>query len=158
MNLRFTIVLMLFAFTGMNAQQNSFIIKNVEPVQYEKKDDALKILSFVKSPQIAGKHLKALLDGKETEIIHTVSPDSILLWLPLIGDTYVLEFLEDGKVFNKQTVSAMIPKDWGYFQRGTIHIIQSSHQDIAWMDTPEYCREERIEDIIVPALDMMQTD
>jgi alpha-mannosidase len=26
------------------------------------------------------------------------------------------------------------------------------------MDTPEYCREERIEDIIVPALDMMQTD
>ena len=158
MNLRFAIVLMLLIYTELNAQQNSFIIKNVEPVQYEKKDGALKMLSFVKSDRIANTRLKVLLDGQEIETFKTASPDSVLIWLPLIGETNVLEFLDGKKTLNKQTVSAMIPSDWGYFQQGTIHIIQSSHQDVAWMDTPEYCREERIEEIVVPALDMMKED
>ena len=158
MNRRCIIVLILLIYTGLNAQQNSFIIKNVEPVQYEKKDGALKMLSFVKSDRIANTRLKVLLDGQEIETFKTASPDSVLIWLPLIGETNVLEFLDGKKTLNKQTVSAMIPSDWGYFQQGTIHIIQSSHQDVAWMDTPEYCREERIEEIVVPALDMMKED
>jgi len=30
-----------------------------------------------------------------------------------------------------------------YFAKGVIHIIPSSHQDIAWMDSPENCKIER---------------
>ncbi len=29
--------------------------------------------------------------------------------------------------------------EWGYFSGGAIHIISTSHQDIAWMDSPETC-------------------
>jgi hypothetical protein len=46
----------------------------------------------------------------------------------------------------------------GYFQNGTVLIISSSHQDTAWMDTPAACRKFRIEQNIMPALDMMRKD
>jgi alpha-mannosidase len=141
-----------------HAQISSFIIKPVAPIKYEKQNGSLQILSYIKSNELKP-NLKARLDGKEIAITKTTSPDSILVWLPLIGDKNVIEICDHkGKTINKQMVSAIIPKDWGYFQNGTIHIIQSSHQDIAWMNTPEYCREERIEDIIIPALDIMKKD
>lgn len=41
---------------------------------------------------------------------------------------------------------------------GTINIVSSSHQDTAWMDTPAYCRNFRIEQNIIPALEMMKKD
>ncbi len=39
-----------------------------------------------------------------------------------------------------------------YFTGGIIHVVPSSHQDIAWMDTPEKCIEFRDERMITPAL------
>jgi len=159
MNKKFLIALALLAASGLKAQHSSFVIKNVEPVKYEKKDGSLKILSYIKTGKVNSTDLQVKLDGKEISVTATNSPDSILVWLPLIGDTNTLEISNNkGNVINKQVVSAPIPKDWGYFQNGTIHIIQSSHQDIAWMNTPEYCREERIEDIIIPALNIMKED
>ncbi|MCX6560270.1 MAG: glycosyl hydrolase-related protein [Candidatus Aminicenantes bacterium] len=38
-----------------------------------------------------------------------------------------------------------------------IHILSSSHQDIAWMDSPEACMKYRDENCITPALEMMRT-
>lgn len=38
-----------------------------------------------------------------------------------------------------------------------IHILSSSHQDIAWMDSPEACMTYRDESCITPALEMMRT-
>ncbi|MEI6647142.1 MAG: glycosyl hydrolase-related protein [bacterium] len=46
----------------------------------------------------------------------------------------------------------------GYFQRGELRIVSSSHQDTAWMDTPDFCRRFRIEQNIMPALEMMKKD
>ena len=46
----------------------------------------------------------------------------------------------------------------GYFQGGELRIVSSSHQDTAWMDTPDFCRRFRIEQNILPALDMMKKD
>ncbi len=40
----------------------------------------------------------------------------------------------------------------------TLHLIISTHQDIAWMDSPEQCIKERDEKILAPALDVMKTD
>ncbi|MEW6071850.1 MAG: discoidin domain-containing protein [Planctomycetota bacterium] len=41
---------------------------------------------------------------------------------------------------------------------GAIGIVSSSHQDTAWMDTPDFCRRFRIEQNILPALEMMAKD
>ncbi len=38
-----------------------------------------------------------------------------------------------------------------------VHILSSSHQDIAWMDSPEACIKYRDESCITPALEMMRT-
>lgn len=39
-----------------------------------------------------------------------------------------------------------------------IHIIQSSHEDIAWMDSPQQCIENRDRHIVTPVLDRMKDD
>jgi len=41
---------------------------------------------------------------------------------------------------------------------GTVAIVSSSHQDTAWMDTPAFCRNFRVEQNILPALEMMAKD
>ncbi len=40
----------------------------------------------------------------------------------------------------------------------SLRIISSSHQDIAWMDSPEKCAAYRDENVITPALEMMARD
>ena len=42
-----------------------------------------------------------------------------------------------------------------YFKDGRIYLINSSHQDIAWMDSPEECIRFRDERMITPALQRM---
>jgi len=46
----------------------------------------------------------------------------------------------------------------GYFDGGEVRIVSSSHQDTAWMDTPAACRRFRVENNIMPALEMMRKD
>ena len=41
---------------------------------------------------------------------------------------------------------------------GSVEIVSSSHQDTAWMDTPDFCRNFRVEQNILPALEMMAKD
>ncbi|MFI5384594.1 MAG: discoidin domain-containing protein [Fimbriimonadales bacterium] len=43
-------------------------------------------------------------------------------------------------------------------QGGAIHLVSSSHQDVAWIDTPEWCQENRTKLILGPAIDMMERD
>ena len=45
-----------------------------------------------------------------------------------------------------------------YFSPGSVRSVSSSHQDTAWMDTPAFCREFRVERNILPALEMMRKD
>ena len=78
------------------------------------------------------------------------------LFLPLVGKEAELKFTTtDNKIATRQLFNPLVSSDWGYFSKGKIHIICSSHQDIAWMNTPDSCREERIHDIIIPALDQI---
>jgi alpha-mannosidase len=39
-----------------------------------------------------------------------------------------------------------------------LHFIVSTHQDIAWMDSPEQCIKDRDEKILTPTLDIMKSD
>jgi len=43
-----------------------------------------------------------------------------------------------------------------FYQGSTLDIISSSHQDIAWMNSPEACMEYRDKQCITPALEMMR--
>ncbi len=45
---------------------------------------------------------------------------------------------------------------WDYFANGEIFIVASSHNDIAWFDTPEKTTEFREKDCLLPALDRMK--
>lgn len=42
-----------------------------------------------------------------------------------------------------------------FYKGGRLHIISSSHQDIAWMNSPQACMEYRDSHCITPALEMM---
>jgi alpha-mannosidase len=46
--------------------------------------------------------------------------------------------------------------NYSYFTNGQIHVVSSSHQDIAWMDTPDKCIELRDVKMITPALKRME--
>ncbi len=46
--------------------------------------------------------------------------------------------------------------NWGYFVNGTVHLICSSHNDIAWFDTPAATIAWRDEKSITPALERMK--
>jgi alpha-mannosidase len=46
-------------------------------------------------------------------------------------------------------------QDVPYFKGGSLHIVNSSHQDIAWMDSPDECIRFRDEQMITPALQRM---
>ncbi|GAB3656579.1 alpha-mannosidase [Echinicola sediminis] len=123
------------------------------PIDYKKTGNQVLAKAKIFIPDELGK-TEIILDGipLKTEVY---SKDTLSVWVPLIGKSSTLTINSKGKKQTKAIFEPIIPSDWGYFQNGTVHIIVSSHQDIAWMNTPEYCREERIHDIILPALDTM---
>ncbi|MEO8174691.1 MAG: glycoside hydrolase family 38 C-terminal domain-containing protein, partial [Sediminibacterium sp.] len=48
--------------------------------------------------------------------------------------------------------------DHSYFKNGTISIVSSSHQDIAWMDSIGACEAFRDEKMLTPVLEIMKTN
>lgn len=140
-----------------SAQVGSSVkISPVSPAKYKQENGTYSLLSYMKGKALQAKGLKGFVDGKETEVQPTEQSDSVLIWLPMIGERSVIKLKSGKKTILEQVHVPAIPSDWGYFKNGTIHIIQSSHQDIAWMNTPDYCREDRINQIILPALEMMK--
>ncbi len=81
--------------------------------------------------------------------------------LPLVGNPGFLKIAKvekKKKIVQEQYYEPLIPADWDYFGDGKIHVISSSHQDIAWMNTPDSCRHERVHEIIVPALNLIEEE
>lgn len=153
------LILAFFLSTAVGLKAQNTIVGATEPMTYAKKDGRLKIHSYIKLNTKDFKGLlKAKLDGNDLKLQKTDVSDSLLVWLPMIGEKNVLEVYAGNKKLADQVLTPLIPADWGYFQRGTIHIIQSSHQDIGWMDTPDYCRKDRINETIIPALEIMKKD
>jgi alpha-mannosidase len=57
------------------------------------------------------------------------------------------------------TTGPDLPKiNWGYFSGGTVCLVSSSHQDIAWLDTPAQCEINRDVQTISPALELMRAE
>jgi len=157
-----SIVFVLLMATGFLFSQNigtqeTILIDYNKPYEYIWKDNKLlaKASLSLKKPAF---YTKAQLEnGYSSKIDY--KGGKAWVWLPVIGQPEMIEIIASNRKFNRaQLFTPLITSDWDYFKEGTFHIISSSHQDIAWMDTPEYCRHERVDNIIAPALDIMKTD
>jgi alpha-mannosidase len=130
-----------------------------KPYKYELIDGTYKVQAIVKGLS-SEKGLEVLFND-ESLLLERSENGSVQIWLPLVGDPGVMGITRtDGKkkVVSKQHFEPLIPADWDYFGKGKIHVISSSHQDIAWMNTPDSCRHERVHDIVVPALDLIESE
>jgi alpha-mannosidase len=58
----------------------------------------------------------------------------------------------------QSTGKISISSSSNFFDGGTVHIISSSHQDIAWMDSPQYCRSWREINNTAPCLEIMRNN
>ena len=137
--------------------QKEIAISYFKPYQYANNNGQRVAKAWLKD-SVLGDNFSVFLDGKE---INTTKTDSgtVELFLPLVGKAGEMVIYSNpkskNKILAKQVFKPLVSSDWGYFGKGTVHIICSSHQDIAWMNTPDSCREERIHKIVIPALDLI---
>ena len=147
-----------------------FRIIDKNGVQYSKKLIAAEQTSYAeitmgkRHPEKLSAPIKVQIDNKTIDLIdslyssvekHTFYRDGLLaLQKKMVNHknhifescgSYVIDIPEElNKVANS------------YFKDGIVHLITSSHQDIAWMDEPKSCIEQRDTNIITPALELLE--
>jgi len=153
MKLRCLSFVIIACFITISAYSQAYTIVYPKPIAYIKKNG-----EFFTNAIIVYKADKTGLsiEFNNKPISYTVESDSLRAVLPLIGSPGMLVFKQKNLVVAMQSFSPYVAADWGYFKNGTIDVISSSHQDIAWMNTPDSCMMERIEKIIVPAFDIAE--
>jgi len=62
------------------------------------------------------------------------------------------------RIYRPETVKSMIDLENSKLGDGTIYLMNSSHQDIAWMDSPEKCVIERDTMLLTPLINAAQKD
>lgn len=145
-------LIVFFWVTSATFAQESKVVYS-KPFHYEKiKGEFVADATIIYKGDKKGLTIK--LNGKKLE--YKSDKDSLRVKLPLIGKEGILVFQQQGRLAGTQVFFPYISPDWGYFKNGTIDIINTSHQDIAWMNTPDSCKDERIHKIIIPALEMSQ--
>jgi alpha-mannosidase len=70
--------------------------------------------------------------------------------------TKMLLFIAIFPIFNKNISGQTAKQDFSWFKNGKLLVVPSSHQDIAYMDTPAKCIEFRDEKMITPALELLR--
>ena len=82
------------------------------------------------------------------------------VWLPVSSLTDTVKI--DGLRMGKQHLLRKFPplgsrlNKWGYLANGEVYIVCSSHQDIAWEDSPEHTANYRTSKCILPAMERMK--
>ncbi len=147
-----------FFFIAGNAQENfQPFIEYPKPYEYRRGSEGYEVKAFMSGDRLTEQPVM-LLDGEKLNY-HKTPSGSFEVYLPLTGSSQKMTIQNGKNTPNEQTTflfEPLIPDDWGYFKNGRIHIICSSHQDIAWMNTPDSCRMERVHDIVIPALDLIE--
>jgi alpha-mannosidase len=147
-----SVLIFVFCFMFSGFAQESLITYS-RPFSYEKVNG--KLVTDAKI-YYEGSKKNLTIELGDKRLAYQVEGDSLLVKLPLIGDKSSMVFKEKGHLIKSQEFSPYISADWNYFGNGTIDIINTSHQDIAWMSTPDSCKDERIHKIIIPALEMSE--
>ena len=156
--LSFIISLLLPVVSG-NTSEKMMVFSYEKPYKYELINGSYKVQAVAEGLSSA-KGVEVHFNG-EVLRLQEIENESVQIWLPLVGSPGVLEITRtegSKKLVSKQHFEPLIPADWDYFGEGKIHVISSSHQDIAWMNTPDSCRHERVHDIVIPALDLIEDE
>ncbi len=129
------------------------------PFEYQMVNGQYKVSAIIKANDwVEGSVVRF---NKEVLSFKQIDNGDIQIALPLIGNPGFLEITHKknkNELVQKQHFEPLIPADWDYFGEGKVHVIVSSHQDIAWMNTPDSCRHERVFDIVLPALDLIEKE
>lgn len=144
---------------SQNEKSNSVILIDYgKRFHYEQVENNLLVKAYLHIKSNSNYNMVELESGYKSEINYT--NDSAWVWLPAFGPSEMIKIKssKNRSIVHEQLFTPLVTSDWGYFKEGTFHIISSSHQDIGWMDTPEHCKAERINDIIIPALNLMKKD
>lgn len=150
----FMVLLVAVNASPLIAQNKTVVFNYHKPYQTKYADGVLLAKASVESASIKGYDQLILDRGYRTGF--TQQHDTTWLWLPVIGQPEKIQFTSASqKISHQQLFTPLVSDDWGYFKNGRIHVICSSHQDIAWMNTPDSCRHERVHDIVLPALDLI---
>jgi alpha-mannosidase len=148
-----TLLFLLF-FSPVSWAQKEITINYFKPYRYKASENVVKAWIAADGP---GQNFSVFLNGKEIRYTK-IDSGRVEMFVPLVGKEEEMVFYASSKskdkILTKQIFRPLISSDWGYFGKGTINIICSSHQDIAWMNTPDSCREDRIHSIILPALNL----
>ena len=157
--LRFLMLFLLSATSFAQAPplEKTVVFDYVKPYEYQVGENNLLAKAYlsVENPMT---YKRVQFDNGHTATFEK-KDGKAWVWLPVIGEPEIVTIKANTKKQDiKQLFTPLVTSDWDYFKEGTFHIISSSHQDIAWMDTPEVCRHDRIYEIIGPALDIMKTD
>ena len=156
--LSFVIIVLIQTVSG-NPSKKMMVFTYDKPHKYELINGSYKVQALVKSDCWA--------EGMELSFNNEILPikklenGDVMIGLPLVGNPGFLQITyQENKenVLREQHFEPLIPADWDYFGDGKVHVIVSSHQDIAWMNTPDSCRYERVHDIVLPALDLMEEE
>lgn len=157
--MKYALLLILMTFPSVIRAQHKIVsVKETMPFCYDNHDGNLEYKANIVLDAPLDKESRIFYDGEAVDYKEYVGKDTLVIWLPLIGEGNLVELKKGNRILSSFLAESPVCSDWGYFASGTIHIIQSSHQDIAWVNSPEYCRRDRIYNTIIPALDMMETN
>ncbi|XCF05936.1 glycosyl hydrolase-related protein [Tamlana crocina] len=149
--------LMLMLVVGFAYGQRTINMTYVEPYEYKEISGNLLVKASLDIDDVNLYKRIDFISGRTVDV--KPKDGKAWVWLPVFGTPESVTFVgKSSKNTFKQLFTPLVTSDWGYFSEGTLHVISSSHQDIAWVDTPDKCREERIHHIVAPALDIMKTD
>lgn len=154
-----SVIIVLLQSVSGNSPEKMLVFTYEKPYKYEQINGAYKVQAIVKSCYWTS-GVEVSFNG-EVLPVKTLENGDVQISLPLVGAPGFLKIIQKEKkkvVLTEQYFEPLIPADWEYFGNGKVHVIVSSHQDIAWMNTPDSCREERVHKIILPALDLMEDE
>ena len=152
-----SIIIVLLQTVSAYPSEKMMVFSYEKPYKYELINGAYKVEALVKSDYWR--------EGMEVRFNNEILPvkklenGDVQIGLPLVGNPGLLQITYQEKketILREQHFEPLIPADWDYFGEGKVHVIVSSHQDIGWMNTPDSCRYERVHDIVLPALDLME--
>ncbi len=151
-------LLHLFATATWAQSTTSVLIQYPKPHQTTYEGEKFLIKAYLDGDGATSFSNLELANGYQASV--TEKNDTAWVWVPVIGKVEMMKLISANRKapVHEQLFTPLVAANWDFFKEGTFHIISSSHQDIAWMNTPDSCKEDRVDNIILPALDIMKTD
>ncbi|MCK5774728.1 MAG: alpha-mannosidase [Bacteroidales bacterium] len=93
---------------------------------------------------------------RKDTVIRKLLPEAILVNELTIDNGTI--YAEGRRIYKPKTVASILALNDSKLSIGKIYLMNSSHQDIAWMDSPEKCVLERDTMLITPLIEQAKTN